>query len=70
VSVRALRPPPRGQVTYWDKTFPTFGICCSQGGAKTWLLMRDGNRDTIGRYPTFSLKKAREEANKRHDCLA
>jgi integrase len=63
VTVRALKPPPRGQVTYWDKTFPTFGLRCSQGGAKTWVLMRDNRRITIGRYPTYSLKKARAAAD-------
>jgi integrase len=63
LTVRALKPPPRGQVTYWDKTFPTFGLRCSQGGAKTWVLMRDNRRITIGRYPTYSLKTARGEAD-------
>jgi integrase len=64
VSVRALKPPPKGQLTIWDKTSPV-GVRVSQGGAKTFiLLVGSGKRRTIGRFGIMSLSKAREEARR------
>lgn len=64
ISVRALKPPARGQVTYWDQSTPLFGLRISAGGAKTWTIMHGVNRKrtSIGRYPILGLAKARERA--------
>lgn len=64
VSVRALKPPPKGQLTIWDKTSP-LGVRVSQGGAKTFVLMiGSGKRRTLGRFGIVSISKAREEARR------
>ena len=64
VSVRALKPPPKGQLTIWDKTSPV-GVRVSQGGSKTFILiLGSGKRRTIGRFGVISLSKAREEARR------
>ena len=64
VSVRALKPPTKGQRLYRDKTLRGFGVRVSQGGTKTFVVVYGFNRQftTIGRYPTVSLKDARIEA--------
>ena len=66
ISVRALRLPKRGQITYWDETLSGFGLRVSQGGAKTFVLIEGPNRQrhTIGRYPTLALKTARNQAKR------
>jgi integrase len=66
ISVRALSPPERGQITYWDEMVSGFGIRISQGGAKSFILVEGPNRQrhTIGRYPTLALKTARNEAKR------
>jgi len=64
VSLRALKPPPKGQLTIWDKTSPV-GVRVSQGGSKTFILiLGSGKRRTIGRFGVISLSKAREEARR------
>jgi integrase len=64
VSVRALKPPPKGQLTIWDKASP-LGARVSQGGSKTFILIvGSGKRRTIGRFGIISLSKAREEARR------
>jgi integrase len=64
VSVRALKPPPKGQLTIWDRTSP-LGVRVSQGGSKTFILIvGSGKRRTIGRFGIISLSKAREEARR------
>ncbi len=69
VSVRALRPPEKGQKTYWDSSLSGFGIRVSQGGAKTWIVLDPRSKirtqETVGRYPLISLKMAREEVRNR-----
>lgn len=65
VTIRALKPPPKGQVDYWDTSFRTFGVRVSQGGSKTFILMKEGSRESLGRYGPMTLAKAREEARKR-----
>ncbi len=64
VALRALHPPPKGQIDFWDATLPGFGCRVSQGGAKTFLLKRDNRRITLGRYPVISLQDARVEAKR------
>lgn len=64
VSVRALKPPPKGQLTIWDKTSP-LGVRVSQGGSKTFVLMiGSGKRRTLGRFGIVTISKAREEARR------
>lgn len=64
VSVRALKAPPTGQLTVWDKTSP-LGVRVSQGGSKTFILMiRSGKRRTLGRFGILTLSRAREEARR------
>ncbi len=65
-TIRALQPLARGQITYWDKSLPGFGVRVSPGGAKTFVLVHgpERRRTTVGRYPTISLKEARGEARR------
>ncbi|MGC1860054.1 MAG: site-specific integrase [Methylocystis sp.] len=66
IVVNALKPPPKGQVTYWDATLPSFGLRVSQGGTKTFVLVygEARTRQTLGRYPIISLADARTEAKR------
>ena len=66
-TIENLRPAPMGtRVELWDATFPSFGVRVTDKGRKSWVFMyRIGGklrRLTIGSYPAFSLKQAREEA--------
>jgi integrase len=64
ISVKALTPPQKGQLTYWDDGSP-LGVRVSQGGAKSFVvLLGSGQRHTIGRYPTIKLADARDEAKR------
>lgn len=64
MSVRALKPPTAGQVTYWSQDLPAFGLRVSMGGTKSWVVMtgRDRRLITLSRYPATSLKDARRAA--------
>lgn len=64
LSVRKLKPPSKGQVTYTDDTLPGFGVRVSQGGVKAFVMVtgRNRRRITIGRYPALTLHEAREKA--------
>lgn len=66
VSVRALKPPEKGQRSYWDDTVSGFGVRVSQGGTKSFVVMhgKDRSLTTIGRYPVLSLSEARSEAKR------
>lgn len=64
VGLRALQPPPKGTVDYWDESFPSFACRVSQGGTKTFILKLLNSRRTIGRYPLLSLAEARAEARR------
>jgi integrase len=64
VMLRAMNAPEKGQVTYWDRTLPTFGVRMSQGGSRTFVIQKKGRRTVIGRYPTVSLSQARTEAKR------
>lgn len=65
-SVEKLKPPLIGQIEYYDRRFPGFGLRLSHHGSKSWFLMTrlDGRllRVTLGRYPAISLADAREQA--------
>src|SRR5207248_4580413 len=66
ISIKAVRAPVEGQITYWDSSLPAFGIRVSQGGTKTWTVVHGEKRKriSIGRYPVISLQQARSEAKR------
>ena len=39
VSVEKLRPPRLGQIEYYDRRLPGFGLRLSHRGSKSWFLM-------------------------------
>jgi hypothetical protein len=52
------------QVTYWDRSFPTFGLRVGRR-SKTFIVVRNGGRRVkIGDYARKSLKDARLEARR------
>lgn len=59
--VRNLKPPEKGQKTYWERGF---GVRVSQGGTKTFLVKHEDRWVSLGRYPSISLKTARDEAQR------
>lgn len=63
-TIKALSIPDSGQLTYWDSAQSGFGVRVSQGGSKSFVVVYGPNRTrkTIGRYPTVSLKQARDKA--------
>ncbi|WP_299602600.1 site-specific integrase [uncultured Tateyamaria sp.] len=63
-TLKTLTPPTSGQTTYWDEGLSNFGVRISQGGAKSFVVVYGPNRTrkTLGRYPTISLKQARDKA--------
>jgi integrase len=67
-SVEKVKPPKSGQIEYYDRRMPAFGLRLSYRGAKSWFIMTriDGRlvRVTLGRYPALSLAGARDEARK------
>ena len=62
--LRSAKPPLKGQTCLWDEKFPCFGVRISQGGSKTFVLNRNNNFTTIGRFPVLSLAEARAEAKR------
>ena len=69
ISIRALKPPEKGQVMYWDGSLSGFGVRVSQGGTKTFVVVhgRRRIRTTIGRVGVVKLAEARKKAR---DVLA
>ncbi len=67
-SVERLKPPLAGQIEYYDRRLPSFGVRLSYHGTKSWFVMTrlDGKliRVTLGRHPALSLADAREEARR------
>lgn len=64
IAIRALKLPERGQRDHWDDDIPGFGIRVSQGGTKAFVLLLNGNRRSLGRFPQVTLADARKEAKK------
>lgn len=62
--LRKITPPAKGQKSYWDENFPSFGVRVSQGGSKTFVVNRNNSLITIGRYGVVTLAEARTEAKK------
>ena len=59
LAIRKFPVPEKGQKTYWDKGL---GIRISQGGSRTFVVKHEGRFYTIGKYPSVTLKMARDEA--------
>jgi len=66
ITVRSIKPPQSGSLTYWDTQTRAFGCRISYGGRKSWIVMRGKTRarTIIGHYPEVSLADARTEAKK------
>lgn len=66
LGIRTLKPPKKGQKLYRDTTLAGFGCRVSQGGTKTFVLVRGKERQfiTLGRYPIITLAQARAEAKR------
>ena len=64
--VERISPPAKGQVEYWDKSMPGFGLRVSYRGTKSWVLMTRLHgkltRLTLGEWPTVSLADAHQAA--------
>jgi len=64
LSIKALKPPDKGQKLYTDDNLKGFGVRVSQGGTKTFILVHGNQRSktTIGRVGLISLAEARAKA--------
>jgi integrase len=64
LSLKKLRVPDTGRVTYADDALPGFGVRVSSSGVRSFVLLvgRSRKRVTIGRYPTITLSEARTRA--------
>jgi integrase len=64
LTLKSLRTPTHGQITYWDTQLTGFNIRLSPGGAKTFSVVvgPQRRRVTIGRYPLVPLAVARKRA--------
>jgi integrase len=64
--VERITPPAKGQIEYWDKNMPGFGLRVSCKGAKAWVLMTRLHgkltRLTLGEWPTVTLADAHTAA--------
>lgn len=62
--IKKLKPPVKGQKTYFDGVQKGFGIRVSKGGTKTFVLVTGKERTihTLGRYPDMPLMEARKRA--------
>lgn len=61
LALRAL-PFSDAQITYWDQSFPAFGLRVGKR-TKTFIVVRDGGRRLkVGDFPAKSLKEARRDA--------
>jgi integrase len=62
--VKRLKPPPKGQLDYFDRGFPGLALRVSYGGAKSFVFFYRAcgklRRMTLGCYPAMSLAAARE----------
>jgi integrase len=66
LSVRALKAPEQGAITYFDDATPAVGVRVSYGGKKTWIVIRGKKRSRtrLGTYPDLPLTDARKKAKK------
>ncbi len=65
ITLRAAKAPGRGSETIWDGSLRNFGVRISCGGTKSFIiLLGQGRRQAIGRYPVITLAQARDKASK------
>lgn len=66
LSVQRLKAPAKGQRIVFDEKLRGFGVRVSQGGAKSFVVVKGKERKltTLGRYPELTLKDARIRAQK------
>jgi hypothetical protein len=64
--VDSVKPPTKGQITYWDQKIAGFGLRLSDGGARSWTIAYryEGRMRwlKLGTYPTLKLADARDMA--------
>lgn len=64
--IESIKPPEAGRIEVWDTLTPAFGLRVSARGIKTFQIVtrvgRTRKRITLGRYPTMSVKEARQIA--------
>jgi integrase len=67
ISIRALKPPAKGEQIHYCDTLKGFGVRVSEGGTKSYILThgRRRARETLGRVGVISLSEARGEAKRR-----
>jgi integrase len=65
ISIAKLPIPRDGQCDWWDTNLKCFGVRCSRGGTKTYVLKHKNRRYTLGRVGVVPLKRARDEARRR-----
>jgi integrase len=67
-AVEKIKPPPSGQIEYFDQLLPSFGLRVSYKGSKSWFVMTrvEGKliRMTLGKSPAIPLAMARDEARR------
>ena len=53
LAIKHLDPPEKGQRIVFDDALKGFGLRLSQGGSKTWVIVKGKERKlrTLGRYP-------------------
>jgi integrase len=65
-SAEHIKIPAKGQVEYFDQLLPSFGLRVSYNGTKAWFVTTRIRgklvRITIGRFPGWSLARARDAA--------
>ncbi len=62
IAIQNLKPPATGQTEFWDTSLSGFGVRVSYGGTKSFFVMFDRKRKSLGKYPKVSLKDARGSA--------
>ena len=64
--VERISAPANGQVEYWDRSLPGFGLRVSYKGRKAWVVLTRLHgkliRVTIGEWPVMGLAQAHEKA--------
>jgi len=64
--VERISPPAKGQVEYWDRSMPGFGLRVSYKGRKAWVVLTRLHgkliRVTLGEWPILSLAQAHGKA--------
>src|SRR5262245_44164408 len=73
-TIHNLKPPSSGRTELFDSIVTGLCIRCTDKGAKSWSLLYRVNgelrRDTLGPYPTVSLRDARQKARERLELVA